>query len=159
MDDYKGIDRRASDKAEDTHRRITERHTNEIASVQSEVSGLKVGLTNTEKGVNNLTNKVDTQCAKEEQNWTAIGSLIVAILIVFGGIFGFLFNSQSNSTEATLINVQRESDLRHEIRDLHEKNLTNQVVRLQDRVLTKLERQEELNLEFSKAMQSNTGDE
>ena len=101
-----------------------------------------------DKNINRIVDQLDDVTKPKESNWTAVGSLIIAVVIVFGGIFGFLFNAQSKSTEDALSAVQRESDLRHRIRTLHEANLTESVVRLQDQVIRKMQRQEELNLHF-----------
>ena len=153
---YQGRERRHLDKAEDIHRGITERHTKDIARIHTDVASLKAGIDNVAINLNRIFDQLDDATKPKESNWTAVGSLIIAIVIVFGGIFGFLFNAQSKSTEDALFNVQRESDLRHEIRDLQEQNITAQVRRLQDRVLTKLNRQDELNLKFIEYCQENT---
>ena len=145
---FQGKERRTLDKAEEIHRGITERHTRDIAGIHADVAGLKAGIDNVDKNINRIVDQLDYVTKPKESNWTAVGSLIIAVVIVFGGIFGFLFNAQSKSTEDALSEVQREIDLRHRIRTLHEANLTESVVRLQDQVIRKLQRQEELNLHF-----------
>ena len=146
--EYQGSERRKLDKADDIHRNITERHGRDISGLHSEVAGLKIGLDNVDKGIGRISKQIDQISKPKESNWTAVGSLIIAVVLVFGAVFGFLFNAQSKSTEDALESVQRESDLRHRIRTLHEKNLTESVMRLQDQVIRKLQRQEELNLHF-----------
>ena len=144
---YTGEERRASVPSDSEHRRVTEKNVHNIALITSDINGIKVGLTNIDRSVLGMGKKLDAVTAKDI-NWAAIGSLIVAVIIVFGGIFGFLFEAQSNNVQEQLTAVQRESDLRHEIRDLQERNLTSQVIRLQDRVLRKMELQDQLNFEF-----------
>lgn len=147
--DYSGdMNRRSIDKVEENHRRITEQNTHAISLLNSDINGVKVSLTNIDRSVVGIGKKLDAVTADQDVNWPAIGSLIVGVILVFGAIFGFLFQTQSGSVQDQLTAVQRESDLRHEIRDLHERNLTQQVVRLQDRVLRKLEVQEQLNLDL-----------
>lgn len=147
---YEGSDRRVTDKFDAAHKRITEQNTHSIAAINSDLNGLKVSLTNIDKAVEGLGSKLEQLATPHVINWPAIGSLIIGVIIVFGGIFGFLFQTQSDNVQDQLTAVQRESDLRHEIRDLHERNLTEQVIRLQDRVLRKMELQEKLNLDFVK---------
>lgn len=142
--------RRMSDKEDGGHFEITQRNVRDIGEIRTDIAGLKVGVDGLAETMHRISKQLSQLTQPKETEWTAVGSLIIAVVLVFGGIFGFLFNAQSSSTEDSLIAVQRESDLRHEIRDLHERNLTAQVVRLQDRVLLKMERQEKLNLEFSK---------
>tara|TARA_R110001592_G_scaffold170757_1_gene408083 strand:- start:1572 stop:2069 length:498 start_codon:yes stop_codon:yes gene_type:complete len=148
IEEYQGSERRKLDKADEIHRSVTERHGRDISGLHSEVAGLKIGLDNVDKGIGRISKQIDQISKPKESNWTAVGSLIIAIVLVFGAVFGFLFNAQAKSTEDALASVQRESDLRHRIRTLHEKNLTESVMRLQDQVIRKLQRQEELNLHF-----------
>ena len=85
MDEYKGQERRTSDDLAKTHRRVTERHTSEIAAAQAQMSGLAVGMKNVDKNINALIAKVDQSARPKEKNWAAIGSLIVTIHYCFWG--------------------------------------------------------------------------
>ena len=151
MDDYKGQERRVSDDLAKTHRRVTERHTSEIAATQAQISGLAVGMKNVDKNINALIAKVDQSARPKDKNWAAIGSLIVTIIIVFGGIYGFLFKTQAKRTDDALMGVQRESDMRHIVIEDHAAALAITVARLQDVLFEKLTRQEDLNMQFIRA--------
>jgi hypothetical protein len=62
----------------------------------------------------------------KETNWAQIGSLIVAVIVVFGSIFGFLFYAQASNTQA----------------------VSAALFRLEDRMLANSANQEDLNMQF-----------
>ena len=83
-------------------------------------------------------------------NWVGVGSLLVGVIFVFGGIFGFLFTAQSNSTADALAYGSGESALRHRIQAEQIEYLVQQQVRLSDKVTISEQRQAELNLYFTR---------
>ena len=85
----------------------------------------------------------------EQSNWIHIGSLIVTIIIVFGGVFAFLFNAQSNRIAEALEYGSGESQLRHTIQAEQITYLNNQIDKLGDRVLDGERRQAEINMQFT----------
>lgn len=141
------------------HFDITQRNVRDIGEIRTDIAGLKVGMdglgkeqlagfANQSDHLHRLSSQLNHMSAPKVYNWAAMGSLAMAVVIVFGGVFGFLLNSQAQSTENALDAVQRESDLRDRLRTTHENNTEQTLTRWQEQLTDKLERQEELNLRF-----------
>ena len=141
--------RRQVDKVMEEQRKVTQRHGADIASLRTDVASLQTGLDNVDKGISRLSYKLDTLGEPNPTNWTGIGSLIVTIIIVFGGVFGFLFNSQTKSMATALDYGSGESQLRHSIQAEQIRYLAEEVDDLAHQLIEAERRQSELNIHFT----------
>lgn len=142
--------RRKSDSAIAEHKAITQKHGESIAMLRTDVASLQTGLENLDKGIGRIAYKIDSLTEPKPTNWTGVGSLIVAVIIVFGGVFSFLFNAQNKSSVEALDYLSSESSLRHRIQAEQIEYISEQYNRLHDRVIQEKERQADLNLHFTK---------
>ena len=151
MTDETGVqhNRRHADKALDEHRKVTQKHGTDIASLRTDVASLKTGLDNVDKGISRISYKLDTLAEPQPTNWTGVGSLIVTIIIVFGGVFGFLFNAQGKHTAEALAYGSGESQLRHSIQAEQIRYLAKQYDNLSNQIIDGERRQAELNIHFT----------
>jgi len=130
--------RRMADK-EDTggHFDITQRNVRDIGEIRTDIAGLKVGMdglgreqvagfANQTENMQRLSKQLSHFSQPKETNWAQIGSLIVAVIVVFGSIFGFLFYAQAGNTSA----------------------VSAALFRLEDRMLANSANQEDLNMQF-----------
>ena len=117
------------------HFNITQQNVRDIGEIKTDIAGLKIGMDGLGK------EQLSLLSTPKEDNWVAIGSLIIGVVVVFGSIFGFLFYAQSNTTQEALLSMQRESDLRQE-------NLSRHVFRMEDEMVDRNSRQDDLNMEF-----------
>ena len=141
--------RRSADKVMEEHRQVTHKHGQDIASLRSNVASLQTGLDNVDKGISRLSYKLDTLGEPKPTNWTGIGSLIVTIILVFGGVFGFLFNSQTKNMATALDYGSGESQLRHSIQAEQIRYLAKQYDNLSNQIIDGERRQAELNIHFT----------
>jgi len=134
------------------HFNITQQNVRDIGEIKTDIAGLKIGMdglgkeqsagfANQSQNLNRVIQQLSLLSTPKEDNWVAIGSLIIGVVVVFGSIFGFLFYAQSNTTQEALLSMQRESDLRQE-------NLSRHVFRMEDEMVDRNSRQDDLNMEF-----------
>lgn len=130
--------RRMSDRDDNAgHFDITQRNVRDIGEIRTDIAGLKAGMdglgreqvagfANQTENMQRLSKQLSHFSQPKETNWAQIGSLIVAVIVVFGSIFGFLFYAQASNTEA----------------------VSAALFRLEDRMLANAENQEDLNMKF-----------
>ena len=129
--------RRMTDKEGSGHFDITQRNVRDIGEIRSDISGLKVGMdalgnsqssgfSSQSAAMERLSKQLSHFSQPKETNWAQIGSLIVAVIVVFGSIFGFLFYAQASNTQA----------------------VSAALFRLEDRMLANSANQEDLNMQF-----------
>ena len=130
--------RRMSDRDDNAgHFDITQRNVRDIGEIRTDIAGLKAGMdglgreqvagfANQTENMQRLSKLLSHFSQPKETNWAQIGSLIVAVIVVFGSIFGFLFYAQASNTEA----------------------VSAALFRLEDRMLANAENQEDLNMKF-----------
>ena len=129
--------RRMTDKEGSGHFDITQRNVRDIGEIRSDISGLKVGMdalgnsqssgfASQSSAMERLSKQLSHFSQPKETNWAQIGSLIVAVIVVFGSIFGFLFYAQASNTQA----------------------VSAALFRLEDRMLANSANQEDLNMQF-----------
>jgi hypothetical protein len=129
--------RRMTDKEGSGHFDITQRNVRDIGEIRSDISGLKVGMdalgnsqssgfASQSAAMERLSKQLSHFSQPKETNWAQIGSLIVAVIVVFGSIFGFLFYAQASNTQA----------------------VSAALFRLEDRMLANSANQEDLNMQF-----------
>jgi hypothetical protein len=126
-----------TDKEGSGHFDITQRNVRDIGEIRSDISGLKVGMdalgnsqssgfASQSAAMERLSKQLSHFSQPKETNWAQIGSLIVAVIVVFGSIFGFLFYAQASNTQA----------------------VSAALFRLEDRMLANSANQEDLNMQF-----------
>ena len=130
--------RRMSDRDDNAgHFDITQRNVRDIGEIRTDIAGLKAGMdglgreqvagfANQTENMQRLSKQLSHFSQPKETNWAQIGSLIVAVIVVFGSIFGFLFYAQASNTQA----------------------VSAALFRLEDRMLANAENQEDLNMKF-----------
>jgi len=129
--------RRMADKEGIGHFDITQRNVRDIGEIRSDISGLKVGMDalgaaqtsgfNSQSiSMERLSKQLSHFSQPKVTNWAQIGSLIVAVIVVFGSIFGFLFYAQASNTQA----------------------VSAALFRLEDRMLAHSATQSDLNMKF-----------
>ncbi len=130
--------RRMSDRDDNAgHFDITQRNVRDIGEIRTDIAGLKAGMdglgreqvagfANQTENMQRLSKQLSHFSQPKETNWAQIGSLIVAVIVVFGSIFGFLFYAQASNTQA----------------------VSAALFRLEDRMLANAKNQEDLNMKF-----------
>tara|TARA_R110002020_G_scaffold464623_3_gene685457 strand:- start:1006 stop:1410 length:405 start_codon:yes stop_codon:yes gene_type:complete len=119
------------------HFDITQRNVRDIGEIRTDIAGLKAGMdglgreqvagfANQTENMQRLSKQLSHFSQPKETNWAQIGSLIVAVIVVFGSIFGFLFYAQASNTQA----------------------VSAALFRLEDRMLANAKNQEDLNMKF-----------
>lgn len=142
--------RRSTDAEYDAHKKITERHGQEISMLRTDVAGLKTGLQNVDATLNKIGDKIDVITQPHPTNWTGVGSLIVAIILFLGGVFSFFFKAQNDSVTDALTYSSKESQLRHEIQESQITRLDAFASHIYKRFIEENEAQEKMNMDFVK---------